>query len=61
MFAWSEVLGKAELPERSDVAALRLRTIATKNRPCDEFPHKIGGEDDPAVVLELDYWVLLPR
>jgi len=61
VFAWSEVLGKAELPERSDVAALRLRTIATKNRPCDDFPHKVGGEDDPAVVLELDYWVLLPR
>jgi len=61
VFAWTEVIGKAGLPGRSDVGALRLRTIATKDRPCDDFPHKIGGEDDPAVVLELDYWVLLPR
>jgi len=61
VFAWTEVLGKAELPGRSDVGALRLRTITTKDRPCDDFPHKLGGEDDPAVVLELDYWALLPR
>ncbi len=61
VFAWSEVLAKAELPSRSDVGALRLRTIATKDRPCADFPHKIGAEYDPAVILELDYWVLLPR
>ena len=35
VFAWSEVLAKAELPGRSDVGALRLRTIATKDQPCD--------------------------
>src|SRR6185295_6440451 len=27
--AWSEVLAKSELPGRSDVGALRLRTVAT--------------------------------
>src|ERR1044071_5017796 len=61
VFAWSEVLGKAELPGRSDVGALRLRTIATKDRPCVDFPLRKGDGYDPAVVLDLDYWVLMPR
>ena len=61
VFAWSEVLAKAELPSRGDVGALRLRTIATKDRPCADFPYKIGAEYDPAVILDLDYWVLMPR
>jgi 2-methylfumaryl-CoA hydratase len=61
VFAWSEVLASAELPGRSDVGALRLRTIATKDRPCADFPFKNGDDYDPAVILDLDYWVLLPR
>jgi 2-methylfumaryl-CoA hydratase len=61
VFAWSEVLAKADLPGRSDVGALRLRTVATRDRPCTDFPLKAGDADDPAVLLELDYWVLLPR
>jgi 2-methylfumaryl-CoA hydratase len=54
LYAWTEVIGKA--PAGNDVGALRLRTIATKDRPCADFPR-----EDPAVVLELDYWALLPR
>jgi 2-methylfumaryl-CoA hydratase len=61
VFAWSEVLAKAELPKRSDVGALRLRTIATKDKPCADFPLKVGEGDDPSVILDLDYWVLIPR
>ena len=61
VFAWSEVLAKADLPGRSDVGALRLRTVATKDRPCPDFPYKSDGADDPAVLLDLDYWVLMPR
>jgi 2-methylfumaryl-CoA hydratase len=61
VFAWSEVLAKAELPKRTDVGALRLRTIATKDKPCADFPLKAGEADDPAVILDLDYWVLVPR
>ena len=61
VFAWSEVLAKADLPGRSDVGALRLRTVATKDRPCPDFPYKSEGADDPAVLLDLDYWVLMPR
>jgi 2-methylfumaryl-CoA hydratase len=61
VYAWSEVLAKAELPGRSDVGALRIRTVATKNQPCAGFPGKIGEDYDPAVVLDLDYWALIPR
>ncbi|MDB5599639.1 MAG: hypothetical protein JWN71_1683 [Xanthobacteraceae bacterium] len=61
VFAWSEVLGKSELPGRTDVGALRLRTVATKDLPCDGFPLKDGDGDHPAVILDLDYWALLPR
>ena len=59
VFAWSTVLAREALPGRSDVGALRLRTIATKNRPCSEPPLD-GDALDPAVVLDLDYWVLMP-
>jgi len=61
VFAWSEVLATAELPGRSDVGALRLRTIATKDQPCTGFPLKASDEYDPAVILDLDYWVLMPK
>jgi 2-methylfumaryl-CoA hydratase len=60
--AWSEVLETAPLPDRDDLGALRLRTVATKDLPCADFPLK--GEDGkylPNVVLDLDYWVLMPR
>lgn len=61
VFAWSEVLDKATLADRDDCAALRLRLVATKNRPCHDFP--LRGEDGrylPEVLLELDYWGLMP-
>jgi 2-methylfumaryl-CoA hydratase len=61
VFAWSEVLASADLPDRKDVGALRVRTIATKDRPCADFPLKSGDDYDPAVILDLDYWVLIPR
>ena len=61
VFAWSLVLEQAELPGRRDVGALRLRTVATKDRPCADYPDKVGEADDPAVILDLDYWVLMPR
>jgi 2-methylfumaryl-CoA hydratase len=61
VFAWSEVLTKADVPGRDDVGALRLRTVAAKDHPCADFPLKSGAEDDPAVLLDLDYWALMPR
>ncbi len=60
--AWSEVVEKLELPGRQDFGALRLRTVATRDRPCHDFPDKApGGAPDPAVVLDLDYTVIMPR
>jgi len=62
VFAWSEVLEKAEIPGRDDIGALRLRLVATKDRPCAEFPlNAADGKPDPAVLLDLDYWAVLPR
>ncbi len=60
VFAWSQVLGKAEL--REDLGALRLRLVATKNLPCAEFPDKNGeGQYPESVILDFDYWALMPR
>jgi 2-methylfumaryl-CoA hydratase len=62
IYAWSEVLARDELPGRADVGALRIRTVATKDRGCHDFPYKdAAGAFDPAVVLDFDYTVLMPR
>jgi 2-methylfumaryl-CoA hydratase len=61
LYAWSEVLDKAELAGRRDVGALRLRLVAAKDHPCADFPDKAGDAYHPAVVLDLDYWALMPR
>jgi 2-methylfumaryl-CoA hydratase len=62
IYAWSEVVDKAELPGRNDMGALRLRTFAVKDRMCDGFPgYKADGSHEDGVVLDMDYWVALPR
>lgn len=62
IYAWSEVLDRMALPGRSDIGALRLRTVAAKDRPCADFPDRdADGRPDAAVVLDLDYTVLIPR
>ena len=62
IYAWSEVLEKLEIPGRQDIGALRLRTVGTKDQPCADFPFKAeDGSYEPAVVLDLDYTVLMPR
>ena len=62
LYAWTEVRERLELPGRSDVGALRLRTLAFREHECGEFPDKtIDGKDHPALVLDLDYTVLLPK
>jgi 2-methylfumaryl-CoA hydratase len=55
IYAWSEVLDKAELSAR-DQGALRLRLVAAKNLPCGSFP-----DQGDSVVLDFDYWAILPR
>ncbi len=61
IYAWSEVLAKDALPGRSDIGALRIRTVATKDRACHDFPGHAAATADPSVVLDLDYSVLMPR
>jgi len=62
VYAWSEVLDKAEIAGRTDIGALRLRTVACKDQSCDGFPDKDGeGKYNGSVVLDFDYWAVLPR
>ncbi len=56
--AWSEVLDKAETGAPG-VGAIRLRLVATKGGK----PFDLRGEDGkylPEVLLDLDYWALMP-
>lgn len=56
--AWSEVLDRAETSSPS-VGALRLRLVATRGAVGE-----LRGADGkylPEVLLDLDYWALLPR
>jgi 2-methylfumaryl-CoA hydratase len=61
VFTWSEILECREIPKRKDIGALRLRTIATKDKPCGDFPYKNGADYDPAIILDLDYWAIIAR
>lgn len=62
VYAWSEIVEKPEIGARNDLGAVRIRTVATKNHPCDDFPDKgEEGRDHPDKVLDLDYWALMPR
>jgi 2-methylfumaryl-CoA hydratase len=60
VYAWSEVLDKAETPAPG-VGALRLRLVATSGR--DESMTLRGGDGKyaPGVLLDLDLWALCPR
>jgi len=56
--AWTEVLDRAET-SAPGVGALRLRLVATKGGE----PFTLKGEDGkylPHVLLDLDYWALIP-
>ncbi|MEQ9015938.1 MAG: MaoC family dehydratase [Marinovum algicola] len=57
--AWSEVLDKAETAVPG-VGALRLRLVAQRT---ESEPFSLRGEDGkyaPGVLLDLDYWGLIP-
>lgn len=59
VFAWSEVLDKADLGD--GLGALRLRLVAAKNRPCADFPYKDSeGKHVSDVILDFDYWAAIP-
>ena len=61
---FTEVVERAELPGRRDLGALRLRMSAVKNVAASELPGippLLSGTKEPRIVLELDYWALVPR
>ena len=61
IYAWSEILATEAIEGRDDVGALRVKTIATKDHACADFPDKKEEGYHEAVLLDLDYWVLMPR
>ncbi len=62
IYAWTEVLSVDVLPGRRDIGALRVRTVALKDRAASEFPFRTAdGSYDASVVLDFDYSVLMPR
>ena len=60
VYAWSEVLDKAETTVPS-VGALRLRLVATKGRDESMVLKGEDGKYAPGVLLDLDLWALCPR
>ena len=61
VFAWSEIIETADVPAQSDLGALRIVTRATRDLPCGDFPQKEASAEEPGVILEFDYWALMPR
>jgi 2-methylfumaryl-CoA hydratase len=58
--AWSEVLDTAEL-DAPGVGALRLRLVATSGRDESMTLRGPDGTYADGVLLDLDYWALVPR
>ena len=69
LYAATEVLEKAELVDNFRAGALRLRLAAYKNQCPNEGDKTLKKKDEakgreiylPHVVLDLDYWVLMPK
>jgi len=55
------VTAREKIPGRDDVGTLRLRMIGAKNVELAKLPDLAPGEKNEAVVLDLDYSVLIPR
>ena len=61
VYAWSEVLDKAEVPGTGSIGALRLRLVATKGRDESMTLRGEDGKYAPGVLLDLDVWAFVPR
>ncbi|MBT8167351.1 hypothetical protein DS909_20450 [Phaeobacter gallaeciensis] len=57
--AWTEVLDKADT-DAPGVGAIRLRLVATKGGAPFELKDE-NGKYKPDVLLDLDYWALMPQ
>ena len=62
VFAWSEVLATADITRAARMSA---PCACARSQPrtgrVPTFRSRAGDEYDPAVILDLDYWVLMPR
>lgn len=58
--AWSEVLDKAETAAPG-VGAIRLRLVAVKQGAAPFALKGADGKYAPEVLLDLDYWALMPK
>lgn len=62
IYAWSRIESVDEVPGRTDIGQLRVRTFATKDRGCADFPGQNNdGKYEDGVILDFDYSVLMPR
>ena len=60
--AWSDALANYTFPNKTDVGALSLRTIATKNHGhTDSLYKNDAGRYNINTALDCDYWGLMPR
>ena len=60
IYCWSEVLDKIDLNKRN-IAALRLKSVGTKEKNHNMKVKSDDGRYLPNVVLDFDYWVLVPK
>lgn len=68
LYAWTDVLDAVPLPAPPRAGALRLRLVAVKNLDPMQEDISLRVTDEkgretyhPNVVLDLDYWTLMPR
>ena len=63
IYAYTEILEKIDLVNRSDIGLLRLRSIVTKNKKSDEVENikDENGKYIKNIVLDLDYTVVIPK
>jgi len=57
VYAWSQITDKKTIAGRTDIGALRITTIVTKDHACNDF----ADSKHNAAILELDYWVIMPK
>lgn len=60
LYAWSEVLDKADTPAPG-VGALRLRLVAVRDDPRPKPLRDDRGVYSDGVLLDFDYWALIPK
>ncbi|MDC3090276.1 MaoC family dehydratase [Paracoccaceae bacterium] len=60
IYCWTEVLDKVDLNFRN-IAALRLRSVGTKGKNPGMKIKDNEGRYLPNIVLDFDYWVLIPK